>query len=337
MYIKTTRIISLLAVSLSFLLAISSCRNDQKDYDWEWDDPDEIEGLADSLILKSGWTLKTGFGDLPEYIRVYKSPGVLQNKTAVAYLAVADIENVNFEVLGNASGYNTPDAFYEVGKQTVILNGGYFWDGASVSLLCRNSETLCPNNPYVWRENGELVYYPTKGAFAEMNNGEFQVDWVYSVSGSTYAYPSPANNKSGLTPLPQPTASYPEGGYLWNAKNGIGGGPVLIKDGTIVNTYEAELFDASSGVGPTANNPRSAIAVTKAGQLVFFVCEGRNMTEGVKGLTLEDVAGVLLEIGCTQALNLDGGGSSCMLINGKETIKPSDGKQRSVVTAVAFK
>lgn len=36
-------------------------------------------------------------------------------------------------------------------------------------------------------------------------------------------------------------------------------------------------------------------------------------------------------------MNLDGGGSSCMLVNGQETIKPSDGAQRSVTTAVAIK
>jgi exopolysaccharide biosynthesis protein len=36
-------------------------------------------------------------------------------------------------------------------------------------------------------------------------------------------------------------------------------------------------------------------------------------------------------------LNLDGGGSSCMLVNGMETIKPSDGSQRAVVTAIGLK
>ncbi len=50
--------------------------------------------------------------------------------------------------------------------------------------------------------------------------------------------------------------------------------------------------------------------------------EGRNKTESIPGLTLQEVANRLLEIGCSEAINLDGGGSSCMLINGKETIKP---------------
>lgn len=61
------------------------------------------------------------------------------------------------------------------------------------------------------------------------------------------------------------------------------------------------------------------------------------MTEGVAGLTTANVAKVMKDLGCTEALNLDGGRSSCMLVNGKETIKGSDGKQRKVLTAVGIK
>ena len=71
--------------------------------------------------------------------------------------------------------------------------------------------------------------------------------------------------------------------------------------------------------------------------MIIFVCEGRNMTEGVAGLTTANVAKVMKDLGCTEALNLDGGGSSFMLVNGKETIKGSDGKQRKVLTAVGIK
>ena len=324
----------LMFVSFSFLT--ESCESEKKENEWEWEDPDKNENSVDSLIKAKGWVIQSDFGELPEYIRVYKSPDFLQNKKAKAYLAVADIEHVTFSALGNASGYHTPGNFYETGKETVIMNGGYFWAGASLSLLCRNGETLSPNYQTTSRQNGSLIYYPTKGAFGKMQNGQFSVDWIYTVNGKTYAYPNPANNQSGSTPLPQPSASFPEGGSVWNVKEGIGGGPVLIKDGILKNTHVEELFDAESGIGPDANNPRSAIAVTSKNNLVFFVCEGRNMTEGVKGFTLKEVTNILLEIGCTQALNLDGGGSSCMLINGKETILPSDGKQRSVVTAVAL-
>ena len=61
------------------------------------------------------------------------------------------------------------------------------------------------------------------------------------------------------------------------------------------------------------------------------------MTEGVPGYSTEDVANILLAFGCKEALNLDGGGSTCLLVNGLETIKPSDGGQRSVGNCIYIK
>ena len=58
------------------------------------------------------------------------------------------------------------------------------------------------------------------------------------------------------------------------------------------------------------------------------------MTDGVAGMTFAEEALVLKALGCTQALNLDGGGSSCMLVGGQETIKVSDGQQRAVSSVV---
>ncbi len=58
------------------------------------------------------------------------------------------------------------------------------------------------------------------------------------------------------------------------------------------------------------------------------------MKPKVAGFTTQEVADILKSLGCIQAVNLDGGGSSCMLVNGKETIRPSDGVQRRVASAL---
>jgi exopolysaccharide biosynthesis protein len=79
------------------------------------------------------------------------------------------------------------------------------------------------------------------------------------------------------------------------------------------------------------------MGVTSDRKMILFVCEGRQMTDGVKGLKTADVANVLLDLGCVEAINLDGGGSSCMLVCGKETIKVSDGSQRAVGSTVMIK
>ena len=151
----------------------------------------------------------------------------------------------------------------------------------------------------------------------------------------TYVYQSPAENSWKKKPLAVPSATFPcVASSLDGAFNAIGGGPVLLKGGEIRNTYVEELFDGDSGIAPDGYAPRTAVGISADSRLVLFVCEGREMTEGVKGLTTEEVAKVLYSLGCTEAINLDGGGSSCMLIGGKETIKVSDGSQRAVGSVV---
>jgi exopolysaccharide biosynthesis protein len=71
---------------------------------------------------------------------------------------------------------------------------------------------------------------------------------------------------------------------------------------------------------------------TKDNKLIILVVEGRNANAG--GATLTQEAQILKGLGCVEALNLDGGGSSCLLINGKETIKPSDKSGQRAVPAV---
>ncbi len=137
--------------------------------------------------------------------------------------------------------------------------------------------------------------------------------------------------------MPIPSAIFPEGAVKWQPKEAISAGPLLIKEGEYKNLWENELFDEASGVGPNYNHPpRSAVGYHPNGYVVLFVCEGRNKTPNTPGMTLKNVADILLELGCTEAINLDGGGSSCMLINGKETIIPSDGKQRTITNMVAI-
>lgn len=310
-------------------------------------------GVYDPILqlldpAEKGWVQQTTFGDLKNGITIYKSPPTFKGKNIVAYIALGDVNaGVNFHVLGEVSGSKTPAKFYNDTNQEypVMINGTYFWNDGStnhnVGLIYRNGVRIAPGSRSVIRSDGaaDATFYPTKGAFSDLGNRQYRTDWTYTTASPevTYAYPAPAPNKAGAVPCPVPSAAYPAGGWGFQAQTSIGAGPVLTKNGTIVNTWEAETWDNISGVGPTANNPRTAIGFTADKRILFFVCEGRNQTPSTPGLTLQDVAELLLEIGCVELLNLDGGGSSCMLVNGKETIKPSDGTQRNVVTAIGMK
>lgn len=288
-----------------------------------------------------GWEKKNDFGNLPAYLSVYKYTRKVEEKNVQAYIAVSDMNDTEarFTVLGEAQGTKTPSQFFDnSNKPVVLLNGGYFWDGHSLGLIVRDGKTVNPAEAIVWRNyNGKsTAYYPTRGIFGLGYDSKFYVHWAYQSDGKLFVYPSPAPNKSGEKPQDIPSDKFPPGAQQWTPKDAIGAGPVLIKSGEYKNTWENELFDSASGIGPTINNPRSAIGYAPSGHLIFFVCEGRNKTPDTPGLTLKNVADLLLDLGCTEALNLDGGGSSCMLINGKETIIPSDGNQRSITSMVAL-
>lgn len=100
-----------------------------------------------------------------------------------------------------------------------------------------------------------------------------------------------------------------------NVKHIISGGPYLVKDGSVFVDVTAQKLHAITG-----RNPRSAIGYTADNRLILVAVDGR---EGASvGLTLSELAGFMKSIGCTNAINLDGGGSTVMYVNGNIVNNP---------------
>lgn len=101
----------------------------------------------------------------------------------------------------------------------------------------------------------------------------------------------------------------------------IGTSYCLVKDGK-TNTMNKEKFDHA-----TVNNPRTMLGQKADGTFILAVADGRSIAS--KGLDVYQQAQVMLDLGCINAVNLDGGGSSTMVTveNGKaKTVnKPSSG------------
>ena len=331
-------------ISLILTAAFLSCSQENVDQNPPAQDTD-----AEAPKSEEQWEdVSDQYGELPEYIKVYKSPSKLQGKKAIAYIAEADMTKATWDIWSindpNLEGCNdafkTPSKVYSEGLWPIVINAGFFYSSGgknySSSLAVRNSEVLACNINYA-SEDWKTIFYPTRAALLENEEGQFDACWTYKTWDNHYMYPIPSPNKWIAPPAPTPSANYPEGGEVLHAKTAIGGGPVLIDKGVVKNTYVAELFYGDSGIDPTGNQPRTAIGVTEDKKMIIFVCEGRQMTQGVKGLSTSDVANVLLELGCVEAINLDGGGSSCMLVNGRETIKLSDGTQRAVASTIMLR
>lgn len=109
-----------------------------------------------------------------------------------------------------------------------------------------------------------------------------------------------------------------------------GGVPMLIKDGKIDVTWEQEKTTTSF---VETRHPRTAVAKLKDGKFLMITVDGRSESSG--GLGLYDLATYLLELGAADAMNLDGGGSTTMFLDGKVVNHPSDKEgERKVSDAI---
>lgn len=88
-------------------------------------------------------------------------------------------------------------------------------------------------------------------------------------------------------------------------------------------------------------NARTVIGVDEAGMVLLMVADGWDVRQGYEpqGLTFPEIASVLSEFQCVTAINLDGGGSSAMAIQGQIVNQPNDDGafgERAVVNHLAI-
>lgn len=121
------------------------------------------------------------------------------------------------------------------------------------------------------------------------------------------------------------------GPSFFRSEDVVGGVPMLINDGLIEIKWEQEK---SSKSFVETKHPRTAVAKLKDGKFLMLTVDGRQPQHSI-GMNLKELAELLLDLGATDAMNLDGGGSTAMFLNGKIVNKPSDKEgERSVSDAI---
>ena len=102
----------------------------------------------------------------------------------------------------------------------------------------------------------------------------------------------------------------------------VGGDPILLQDGA-----------PTSICASCARQPRTGLGVTADGKIILVVIDGRR-PHWSRGATLGELRSILSDLGAVDALNLDGGGSSEMVVDGEVVNRPSDGRERHITNAV---
>ncbi len=116
-------------------------------------------------------------------------------------------------------------------------------------------------------------------------------------------------------------------------KMSVSGSAILVENGVIPAKFS---FTATDTV---VKSPKTALGFSKDGKTMFLVTVDGRQTSSV-GLTLKDMALFMQSIGASNALNMDGGGSTTMVARplGETSVKvmnkPSDGVTRSVINGV---
>lgn len=104
----------------------------------------------------------------------------------------------------------------------------------------------------------------------------------------------------------------------------IGGGPILVSGGKVCVNGAAERFRNDITIG---SRPRSAVGLAANGDVILIAIQN-------PGVTLKELAAILVKLGACNAMNLDGGGSTAMVVNGKLLNAPGDGCERAVSNAL---
>lgn len=278
---------------------------------------------------------------LPIGVHVYKTTDSLDGKPNIAYYLEAALSNkaISFAALEKTDKRYTPTQIFEQEKHPlVVVNGSFFSYTTNRSLnVVMNKGRMLAHNALVKRDSATRQWhYLTRGALGISKNRKADVGWIFTDSSKRWPYvllqgPSTATGQSAYPHVQQlqwnNITGSPIGYRKWKMETAIGGGPVLLQNGHILITSKEEwLFVKDAGV----KHPRTAMGYTADGKLLILVIQGR--FKGLaEGATLEQEALIFKQLGCYEAINLDGGGSSCLLVNGKETITPSDkGGQRPV-------
>ena len=291
------------------------------------------------------------FQPLPSSVHVYKSTDLLDGKPNIAYYLEADLKDKKLEFTADTTYQRrlTPSKFYTKNNNPLLVVNTTFFSFATnqnLNVVIKDKKLVGYNIHTINGKGKDTFTYrhPFGSAIGISKKREADVAWLYTDSIRHFAYAM----QFPMTPLKDSVNKliFTDAVYStsivthktsspalvkWKMQTAVGGGPVLLQNGEIKITNEEELKFVGKAIDD--KHPRTAMGCTKSNKLIILVVQGR-FPGLAEGATLTQEAQIFKDLGCWEALNLDGGGSSCMLVNGKETIKVSDAAGQRPVPGV---
>ena len=235
------------------------------------------------------------------------------------YIATADITRDDVMVWAN----------YPTRPIEKDANGNYVWDRKRVSDQAEAAQkTYGDPESELYIENFNVIASTNADGY-DMTGNKGEPGGLLVMDGEEI-YPIQANGFFGITKDGKAVIGSSEEYnkiYRGQMKEAVGGfGSRLVADGKIVATATGDLHS------------RTAVGITGSGKVVMMVLDGRQ--ELSMGGDMLDLAHIMHDAGCVEAINLDGGGSSTYVAKqpGEDALSvmnsPSDGYQRDVASSL---
>lgn len=295
-----------------------------------------------SLNAQWNWrNVDSLFQPLPASVHVYMTNDATEGKPNIAYYVSAELKDksLNFTTqIGDGKRFTPSQYFEQEQKPLLVMNTTFFEfvHNSNLNVVIKDGKLEAYQMHSInGRGKDTFTYRHSFGSAIGIDKKrKADVAWLYTDSSdaSAYATQTVINNFKDSVAHHTEKEMLAKGSFKkWKMQTAVGGGPVLIQNGEIQITNNEELKFTGKAIND--KHPRTAMGYTKDGKLIFMVIEGR-FPGKAEGATLTEEAQMLKQVGCIEALNLDGGGSSCLLINGKQTITPSDKEGQRPVPAV---
>jgi exopolysaccharide biosynthesis protein len=184
--------------------------------------------------------------------------------------------------------------------------------------ITETTSAIAAENDAIFAINGD--YYGFRSTGIEIRNGVVYRDegvregLAFYTDGHVEVYDETATTAEELLAA-----------GVWNT---LSFGPAIVEDGGVVDGIESVEVDTNVGNHSIqGEQPRTAVGIISENHYVFVVVDGRD--EGYsRGVTLTELADIMIGLGATTAYNLDGGGSSTMYFDGTVVNQPSNGGER---------
>jgi exopolysaccharide biosynthesis protein len=271
--------------------------------------------LSFSSFSQLKWEkVDSAYGPLPSSTHLYFTDQKIDTAAFRAFYFIADLKDksLNFTTDTTLNRRYTPAQFFEKNNQPlVVVNCTFFAfeTNRNLNLVIKDGKIVAHATHLAALKGKDTFLYAKyiASALGITKKREADIAWVYSdtttkrpivFERAPVLIKDSSNFISKFLFVPKlhhfPKNEKHRGIYIKKWQTAVGGGPVLVQDGTIRITNNEERKFGGKAIND--KHPRTAMGYTADNKLIILVVEGRNPNAG--GATLMQLASILKDLGC---------------------------------------